>query len=162
MEKPRISIIAAIGAQNNALGRNNNLIWKIPGDLNRFKQLTTGHPIIMGRKTFESIGRPLPNRTNIVITRNNDFKAEGVLITHSFDEALAEAKLIEDEEIFIIGGGEIYKQALPFTHRLYLTLVHDEQDGDVYFPAYFEFQTAISREEHLDETPPFTYLVLEK
>jgi dihydrofolate reductase len=163
MKKPRISMIAALGTKTRVIGKGNQLIWKLPGDLPRFKALTTGHPIIMGRKTYESIGRPLPNRTNIVITRSDDFVADSsVRITHSLAEALAEAQLIEEEEIFIIGGGEIYTQALPFADRLYLTLVDDDQEGDVYFPDYSEFQKAISREEHLDHSPTYTYVVLEK
>ncbi len=155
-------MIAAIGAQNRALGKNNDLIWKIPGDLPRFKALTSGHVIIMGRKTYESIGRPLPNRTNIIVTRNTDFKIEGCLVVHSLAEALAEANLIEEEEIFVIGGGDIYKEALPFTDRLYLTLVHDEKDADVYFPEYSAFQKSIFLVEHREDTPPHTYTILEK
>jgi dihydrofolate reductase len=162
MKKPRISMVAAIGAQNRVLGKGNELIWKISDDQKRFKHITTGHPIIMGRKTYESIGRPLPNRTNIVITRKTDFTPEGIRVVHSLDEAIAEANLIEEEEIFIIGGGEIYKEALPVTDRLYLTLVHEEKDGDVFFPDYSAFQTALSREEHLESDPAYTYVVLEK
>jgi dihydrofolate reductase len=162
MEKPRISIIANIGEKNRALGKHNELLWKISDDLKRFKALTTGHPIIMGRKTYESIGRPLPNRTNIVISRQHDFKPDGVQVAHSLDEALAEAKLIEDQEIFIIGGGEVYKESLPFVDRLYLTLVHEEKEGDVFFPDYSAFSKIISQKDFLDSTPSFSYVILEK
>jgi dihydrofolate reductase len=162
MKKPRISMIAAIGATNRVLGTNNDLIWKISDDLKRFKQLTTGHPIIMGRKTYESIGRPLPNRTNIVITHKYDFAPEGVKVVHSLEEAFAEASLVEQEEIFVIGGGDIYTQAIPFADRLYLTLVHEDKDGDIFFPEFFEFTKLITQEDHLDQAPPYTYVILER
>ncbi|MCC2630884.1 MAG: dihydrofolate reductase [Candidatus Paceibacter sp.] len=156
-------MIAALGAQNRVIGKDNGLVWKISEDLKRFKQLTTGHVIIMGRKTYESIGRPLPNRTNFVITRSEDFVVDSdVRITHSVAEAIAEANLIEEEEIFIIGGGEIYAQALPFADRLYLTLVHSDEPGTVFFPEYSEFTTSIFLEEHPEHDPPYTYTVLEK
>lgn len=161
-KNPKISVIAVISREQRALGVRNGLLWKIEGDLPRFKALTTSHPVIMGRKTFESIGRPLPNRTNIVITRNTDFKREGVSIVSSIEEALNLAKQSEQEEIFIIGGGEIYKQSLPLVDRLYLTLVDDEPDADVFFPDYPAFTKEISREEHLEHNPPFSYITLEK
>lgn len=161
-KSPKISVIAVISQEKRALGVNNGLLWKIEGDLPRFKALTTGHPVIMGRKTFESIGRPLPNRTNIVITRNTDFKIEGASVVSSIEEALTLAKQSEQEEIFIIGGGEIYKQSLHLVDRLYLTLVDDEPEADVFFPEYSEFTKEISREEHPEHNPPFTYITLEK
>jgi dihydrofolate reductase len=137
---PRISIIAAIG-KNRVLGKNNKLLWHIPEDLRRFKNLTSGHPVIMGRKTYESIfamlGKPLPNRTNIVVTHLDYPAPEGVIVSHSLPEALSRAKDSKgSEEIFIIGGGQIYEAALPFTDRLYLTLIDDEQEGDTFFPPY--------------------------
>lgn len=162
MTKPKISIIAAISKEKRALGVQNRLLWKIEGDLPRFKKLTTGHPIIMGRKTYESIGRPLPNRINIVITRNPDFKAEGVLIASSIEEALSMAKEKEEQEIFIIGGGEIYKQGFPFANRLYLTIVEDEPEADVFFPDYSDFKKIIEKEDHLESNPPFSYITLER
>jgi len=161
MEKPIVSIIAVISKQKRAMGIKNGLLWKIEGDLPRFKALTTGHPIIMGRKTYESIGRPLPNRTNIVVTRNPEFKVDGVVRAESLEEALEIAKE-EKEEIFVIGGGEIYKQALPFTDRLYLTIVNDEPEADTFFPDYSEFKKEISREEHPEHSPPFSYVILER
>lgn len=127
-----ISIIVAV-SENGVIGKDNQLIWRLPEDLKRFKALTLGHPIIMGRKTFESIGKPLPGRTSIVITRNTDFKVDGALVVHSLDEALKEAKKIEEQELFVIGGGELYKQALPMADKLYITEVNTITDGDTFF-----------------------------
>ncbi|PQJ79457.1 dihydrofolate reductase [Polaribacter porphyrae] len=128
-----ITIIAAI-AKNNALGKNNDLIWHLPADLKRFKKVTTGHHILMGRKTFESIGKPLPNRTTIIITRNKDYFKDGCLIAYSLEEALDFAK--EDEKIFVIGGEQIYKYALEndLADRLEITHVHHEFEADAFFP----------------------------
>ncbi len=126
-----ISIIAAI-ANNNVLGKNNKLIWHLPADLKRFKKITSGHCVIMGRKTFESLGKPLPNRTNIIVTRNKNFKAEGCFIAHSIADALFLAKA--DEHPFILGGANIYQQALAYADILDLTLVHHDFEGDVFFP----------------------------
>ncbi|REA57916.1 dihydrofolate reductase [Dyadobacter luteus] len=127
-----ISIIVAV-SENGVIGKDNQLIWRLPNDLKRFKALTLGHPMIMGRKTFESIGKPLPGRTSIVITRNQDFKADGILVVHSLEEALTEARKIEQQEVFIIGGGELYKQALPITDKLYITEVETVTNGDTFF-----------------------------
>ncbi len=160
--QPRINIFAALSKRNSAIGFKNKLLWKIKGDLPRFKRLTAGHPLIMGRKTFKSIGRALPNRTNIVVTRDRTFKAPGCEILHSLTDAVKRARELDTEEIFIIGGGELYKQALPFSDRLYLTLVDDTTEGDVFFPEYSAFKKEIEREEHPEHNPPFTYLILEK
>ena len=124
--------MAAI-ADNNALGKDNQLIWYLPGDLKRFKRMTLNHAVIMGRKTFESLGKPLPNRINIIITRDKNYKAEGCVIVNSLKEALKAAKE-EDENPFILGGAEIYKQAMPFADKLDLTFVHHKFDADVFFP----------------------------
>jgi len=132
---PNISIIAALG-KNRVIGHTNTLLWRIPDDLKRFKALTMGNPIIMGRKTFESIGKPLPGRTNIVITRNPEWKREGVITVHTLDEALEKARENNPKEIFVIGGGEIYALALPLAHTLYLTLVSSDGQGDTFFPPY--------------------------
>jgi dihydrofolate reductase len=129
-----ISIVAAIG-RNREIGHGNELLWHIPDDLKRFKSLTSGHPVIMGRKTFESIGKPLPNRTNIVITRDKNWRHEGAKVAHSLEDAIATASLI-DPEIFIIGGAQIYEQALPHADRLYLTLIDDSKEGDAFLPPY--------------------------
>ncbi|TXD50936.1 MULTISPECIES: dihydrofolate reductase [unclassified Polaribacter] len=128
-----ITIIAAI-AQNNALGKDNDLIWHIPADLKRFKKLTTGHYILMGRNTFESIGRPLPNRTTVIITRNENYVKDGCLIANSLEQALEIAK--EEAHVFIIGGAQVYKNAIEIDAAdvLDLTLVHQEFDADVFFP----------------------------
>ncbi|MBX4198136.1 dihydrofolate reductase [Candidatus Parcubacteria bacterium] len=162
MQKPKISIIAGIQKKDRGIGKDNQLLWKISDDLKRFKALTSGHVIISGRKNFESIGRPLPNRTNIIITRNPEYKAEGCIIVVSLEEALAKAKELEKEEIFIMGGGEIYKQALPFTDKLYLTIIDGEKPADIFFPDYSEFTKEIFREEYLDNDPPYIFLELEK
>ena len=152
MPMAKISIIASIGKYDNALGRNSDLVWRISADLKRFKNLTMGHPIIMGRKTFESIGKVLPGRTNIVITRNLEYAAEGVVIASSFDEAIKKAREVDDQEIFIIGGGEIFKQALPLTDKLYLTIIDDRVDNaDIFFPEYKEDFTKKTFEEMGEE-----------
>ena len=127
-----ISIIVAV-SENGVIGKDNQLIWRLPDDLKRFKKLTIGHPIIMGRKTFDSIGKPLPGRTSIVITRNPEFKTDGIIVSHSLEEALDEARKLQTEEAFIIGGGQLYDQALPITNRLYITEVLTEISGDTFF-----------------------------
>lgn len=127
-----ISIIVAV-TENGVIGKDNQLIWRLPDDLKRFKKLTMGHPIIMGRKTFDSIGKPLPGRTSIVITRNPDYKVDDVFVVHSLEEAIEAAKQIESDEAFIIGGGELYKQALPICDKLYVTEVKTVMEGDAFF-----------------------------
>ncbi len=156
-----ISIIAAIG-ENRELGKDNKLLWQIAEDLKRFKQITAGHPVIMGRKTYESIGRPLPKRVNIVITRDRSYKPVGCTVAHSLDEALAVAQKIDPVEIFVIGGGEIYKQALDQADKLYLTLVKGTYEADAYFPEYTAFDREILREEHFSDRYTFTYVILER
>jgi dihydrofolate reductase len=128
-----ITIIAAI-AKNNALGKDNDLIWYLPADLKRFKKVTTGHYILMGRNTFESIGKPLPNRTTIIITRNKNYFKEGCLIAGSLEEAIELAK--EEAQLFIIGGAQIYKEIIAknLADQLDITLVHSEFEADVFFP----------------------------
>lgn len=126
-----ITIIAAI-ANNNALGKDNQLIWHLPADLKRFKKVTLNHHIIMGRKTFESLGKPLPNRTTIIITRNKEYKQEGCIVVNSLVEAIKAAK--DDENPYILGGAEIYKQALSIADKLDLTFVHHSFDADAFFP----------------------------
>ena len=126
-----LSIIVAVG-ENNVIGKDNDLIWKLPRDMRHFKETTTGHYIIMGRKTFESNRRPLPNRTNVIITRDKSFKAEGCIVVHSLEDAIKEAK--DDTEGFIIGGGEIYKKSMSLIDRIYLTKIHHAFEGDTFFP----------------------------
>jgi dihydrofolate reductase len=126
-----ITIIAAI-ANKNALGKDNDLIWDLPADLKRFKKTTSGHHIIMGRNTFESIGKPLPNRTTVIITRNKYYKAQGCIVVHSLEEALKIA--MTDNSPFIIGGAQIYEQALSIADRLDITEVHHSFEADAFFP----------------------------
>ena len=128
-----VTIIAAI-ANNNALGKDNDLIWHLPADLKRFKKVTSGHHILMGRNTFESIGKPLPNRTTVIITRNKNYKQEGCIVVDSIEKAIDVAK--NDEQIFIIGGAQIYKQTIAsnLVDQLDITQVHHSFDADVYFP----------------------------
>ena len=121
-----ITLIAACSS-NRVIGKDNRLIWHIPGDLKRFKEITSGHTILMGRKTFESIGKPLPNRKNIVLTRDKDWKAEGVT-------TIIDIKDIKDEDLFIIGGGEIYRMFIDISDKIELTLIDKEFEGDTYFP----------------------------
>lgn len=159
VKKPRVSIIVAVG-KNRELGKKNELIWRIPDDLKRFKRLTTGHPIIMGRKTYESIGRPLPDRTNIVVTRG-EVEIPGCTVAHSFEEALGVAGEKDVEEIFIIGGAQLYAEAIPQTDRLYLTLIDAEDaDADAFFPDYAEFKNILEREDHPEHTPPYSWITL--
>lgn len=127
-----ITIIVA-KAENNVIGNENQLIWHLSSDLKRFKSLTSGHPILMGRKTYESIGKPLPNRTNIVITRNEEWKEVGVFTSNSLEEAIKKAKEFDDE-IFILGGGNIYEQAMDWADALEVTEVHQTFEGDTKFP----------------------------
>jgi len=128
-----ITIIAAI-SKNNALGKDNDLIWHLPADLKRFKKVTSGHYILMGRNTFESIGKPLPNRTSVIITRNTNYNKDGCLIANSIEQALELSK--KQETVFIIGGAQVYKQAIDrdLVDQLDITLVHEEFDADVFFP----------------------------
>jgi dihydrofolate reductase len=153
-----ITIIAAI-AKNNALGKNNDLIWHLPADLKRFKKVTTGHHILMGRNTFESIGRPLPNRTTIIITKNENYVQEGCLIANSVEQAIEMAH--EDDQIFIIGGAQVYEYAMKhdFADALDITLVHHEFDADVYFPEIDpSIWKRVEREDFIaDEKNKFDY-----
>lgn len=126
-----ITLIAA-AAQNNALGKNNDLLWHLPDDFKRFKQLTTEHYIVMGRKTFESFPKPLPNRTHIIITRQNDYLVEGCMVVNSLNEAIKKSP--KNEEVFIIGGGEIYNQSIEIADKIELTRVHESFDADAFFP----------------------------
>lgn len=122
----------AAAAENNALGKDNKLVWHLPDDFKRFKQITTGHHIILGRKTFESFPKPLPNRTHVIITRNKNYFAEGCVIVNSIEEAL---KIVpKDQDTFIIGGAEIYKQSIHLTDKIELTRVHTTCEADAFFP----------------------------
>ncbi len=153
---PRICLIAALAA-NRVIGINNALPWHLPADLKRFKALTTGHPVVMGRKTHESIGKPLPGRHNLVITRNHDYSAPGCEIVHSLDAAIAACR--GAQEIFVIGGAKVYRESLPRAHRLEFTEIRAEFEGDATFPEFSLGQwRETGREIHSDEAGiPFRY-----
>lgn len=153
-----LSIIVAV-SENGVIGLNNQLIWRLPDDLKRFKKLTLGHPMIMGRKTFESIGKPLPGRQSIIITRDKNFSFEGTIVVHSLDDAIVEAKKTGTDEAFVIGGGDIYNQVQKVSDKLYITEVHTETEGDTFFkienPDLWE---EVAREKHLsDEKHEFSF-----
>ncbi|GAB3316425.1 type 3 dihydrofolate reductase [Larkinella ripae] len=143
-----ISLIAAV-AENGVIGRDNELVWRLPDDFKYFKQTTSGHPILMGRKTFESLGKPLPNRLNVVITRNAEYQPEGTLVVDSLEKALGEAQKTGIAEAFVIGGAEIYKQAIAAADRLYLTEVKAAFEGDARFPDFDKTEwQEVSRRHH--------------
>jgi dihydrofolate reductase len=152
----RLSMIVAMD-DNRLIGKENGLPWHLPADLQYFKKTTTGKAILMGRKTFESLGRPVPNRRNIIITHNREYKAEGCEVVNSIDEALNLTQA--DEEVMVIGGASFYEQTLPMIDRLYITKVDGEHEGDAYFPSFNEEQfIEISRETHLpDDKNQHTY-----
>lgn len=150
-----ISIVVATDKQGG-IGKDNALLWHLPNDLKRFKAITSGHPIIMGRKTFDSIGRPLPNRTNIIITQNKDLQIDGCVIVHTLEDAL---KVCEGKDAYIIGGGSIYEQAMSIADKIYLTLVDVSLEADTNFPEIDENEwNVISKEEHSkDDKHQFDY-----
>ena len=169
--------MVAIGTDhqhNRVIGKTNELLWYIPDDLKRFKALTSGHPVIMGRKTYESIfgmrQKPLPGRTNIIVTRSPaelagdaKYTFENVVLTSSLEEAVAKAKELDQEEIFIGGGSQIYEQALPILDRLYVTLIDDQKEGDSYFPAYEDIFTKVMyHEDREHEGLKYKWVDLEK
>src|SRR3989344_800762 len=156
-----ISLIAAIG-KNNELGKGNTLLWHLPADMKFFREKTLGHPVIMGRKTFESLWQPLSNRHNIVITRDKTYLRHGVNVVNSLEEAINSARtsLTENEEIFVIGGAEIYKQAIPIADRLYITHIEaEDENADIFLPTIDKQEwKLISEESHQkDEKNPFDY-----
>ncbi len=159
-----ISFLVAMD-ENRVIGLNNDMPWHLPADLAYFKKTTTGHTIIMGRKTYESIGRPLPNRKNVILTRDQNYKAENCIVIHSVDEALALMN-DNDEEYFVIGGTEIFQQLLPYADRLYITHIYETFAGDTYFPPFdSEEWKIVSREQGIrNEKNPYDYefLIYEK
>jgi len=168
MKTPRISAIAAIAEKSRALGKDNRLLWRITNDLKRVRDLTMDHPLIMGRKTMDhilvTVGKALPGRTNIVVSRDATLAKEGFVIVHSIEEALEKAEKSQgSEEIFIFGGAQIYELALPLTDRLYLTIIRDEPEADTFFPDYSEFKTIVDKSEVMEDGGiKYYYLTLER
>ena len=158
-----ITMIAA-AAENNALGKDNDLVWHLPDDFKRFKRLTSGHHIIMGRKTFESFPKLLPDRTHVIITRKEDYQPEGTIVVNSMEEALRVSKL--DDQPFIIGGGEIYKMGMEKADRIELTRVHAEFDADTFFPEIDKNQWTLVKDQYHEKDEKhkysFTYLTYER
>jgi len=158
-----ITMIAA-AAENNALGKDNDLVWHLPDDFKRFKRLTSGHHIIMGRKTFESFPKLLPDRTHVIITRKEDYSPENTIVVHSMEEALKVSKL--DDQAFIIGGGEIYKMGMEHADRIELTRVHGEFEADTHFPEIDKSEWEIVKDQFHDKDEKhdysFTYLTYER
>ncbi len=146
----KVSLIVAM-AQNRVIGRDNGLPWRLRSDLARFKRLTMDHHLLLGRKTYDSIGRPLPGRTMVVITRDREWQREGVQVVHSVDAALRLAQDAGEREAFVGGGGEIYRQTLPLADRIYLTQIHEEIEGDAFFP---DFDLAAWREVEREDREP--------
>lgn len=165
MKVPKIAAIAAIGRKRE-LGKGNELLWRIPDDLKRFKELTSGHPVILGRKTFESIvgyiGKPLPNRQNIVVTRDASWSYEGVITASTIEEAIEKAKALDAEVVFVGGGAQMYEAALPYTDTLYLTRIDDEKEADSFFPAYEQDFKMTKEEEREYEGLRYSWVDLER
>jgi dihydrofolate reductase len=178
--KSKVSVIVAMD-EKNGIGKGNALMWNIPEELKRFREITIGHPIIMGRKTHESIGRVLPGRTNIVITRDKDFKAEGCVIVYSLEEAIEKARnviasearqslkkdsglarMTDSEEIFIIGGGQIFEQAFPLADKLYVTVVQGDFKADTFFPDYSDFKKVVFEKSQESSGHKYKFLELDK
>ncbi len=162
MNNPKVCLIVAL-SENRVIGKDNALPWHIPEDLQHFKEVTLGHPVIMGRKTFESIGRLLPKRMNIIVTRDASYKVEGATTVNSLVQAVEIAKNYDKDEVFVIGGGQIFEQAMKLADRLYLTVVHQEIEGDVLFPEYAaEFTKVIEERKGASEDFTYTFFVLER
>jgi dihydrofolate reductase len=161
MKKPRISIIAAISEGKRAIGYHNQLLWNIPEDLKRFRELTIHHPVIMGSKTYHSIGKPLEDRCNIVVTRKKkeDFEYLGA---NSITEALDIARTYDSDEVFIIGGGDIFNQTIDLADRLYLTIVKKEMAADTFFPEYKQFKKVLFSDAATSNGIEYKYVTLER
>lgn len=150
-------------AKNNVIGSKNKLLWHIPEDLKRFKGLTTGHHILMGQNTYESIGRVLPNRTNVILSFEKNYKADGAFVFNNIDEALDFVKKRDERELFVIGGGMIYKELLPKTSKIYMTKVLKNYEGDTKFPEIDKKDWKETfNEKHLKNDPKFEFVILEK
>jgi dihydrofolate reductase len=162
----KLSMIAALST-NNVIGINNDIPWRLSTDLKRFKALTMGHHLLMGRKTYESVGRPLPGRVTVVITRREEYAPEGVTVVHSLEEAIRVAAAAHDEEAFIAGGAEIYEQSMHRADRMYLTRVHADIEGDTFFPDFDDVsEWRLVDSEHFDADEknehPFSFLTYER
>ena len=162
----KLSMIAALST-NNVIGRNNEVPWRLSTDLKRFKALTMGHHLIMGRKTYESVGRPLPGRINVVITRQPDYAPEDIVVVHSLEEAVRVAAKAGDREAFIAGGAEIYAQSMHRADRMYLTRVHADVEGDTWFPDFDDVsEWRLTDSEHFDADEknefPFSFLTYDR
>lgn len=157
-----VSIVVAI-SENNAIGKNNKLLWHLPNDLKHFKEITTGHTVIMGRKTYESVGKPLPNRRNIILTQQS-ITIPGCEVVNSLDDAIE--LCVGEPEIFIVGGAEIYRQSMHLTDRIYLTIVHKEFDGDTYFPEIKADEwKEVTKESHQPDNKnllPYSFITFER
>lgn len=163
MQTAPIVIVTAMSRQHQAIGKDNALLWHVPADLQRFKALTFGHPIIMGRKTFESIlailGKPLPGRTNIVITRDESYSHDSAKVAHSLEEAITIANAEHPAEIHIGGGAELYRQALPLVSKLHVTWFDDEPEADTFFPPFLtEFEQVVTHEPQTHEGVTFQWI----
>lgn len=158
----KVSLIAAL-SKNLVIGNEGKIPWHLPEDLKRFRAITLGKPVIMGRKTYESIGRLLPGRPNIILTRTPDYRVEGAYVVASLEEGLKIAENLSAEEVFVIGGGEIYRLAMPIADRLYLTYVNQTYEGDSTFPEWnpTDFQIE-AQEDHADAAIPFKYVTLRR
>lgn len=151
-----LSLIVAV-AKDNVIGGDNKLLWHLPADLKHFKNVTMDHSIIMGRKTFESIGKPLPGRKNIVVTRQQDYEAKGCIVVHNLQQAINGCE--KEQETFIIGGADIFRQSIPAADRIYLTRIDQEFDGDVFFPElnFSEWKLVKYVKHHADEKNKYDY-----
>lgn len=165
MSHPKLTAVVAM-SENRVIGRQNQLPWHLPADLKHFKAITTGHPILMGRKTHESIGRPLPNRLNIVMTTDQTYTAPGCEVVHTLAQAIEVASQQSSNEIMVIGGATIYQQLMPAIERIYLTIVHAEVEGDVYFPALkqteWQEKERLRHEADAEHAYAYSFCVLEK
>lgn len=162
----KLSLIAALST-NNVIGRGNQIPWRLSTDLKRFKALTMGHHLLMGRKTYESVGKPLPGRINVAITRQSDWSAEGVTVVHSLDDAVRLAEAAGESEAFVAGGAEIYAQVMHRADRMYLTRVHAEIEGDTWFPEFDDVsEWRLTDAEHFEADEkneyPFSFLTYER
>lgn len=156
---PKISLVAAM-AQNRVIGNGLEIPWKIKGEQLRFKELTTGKVMVMGRLTYQSIGRPLPNRVNVILTRDKNFSAEGCEVFHSLEDILNYYK--DEEEIMIAGGGQLYKDTLSIADTLYLTIIHKDIDGDIYFPEFSPEAFEEVAHEDVDGELPYSYVTYQR